>query len=1078
VGLDQFFGSANDLVVPSEGGWRIDRVGSSFISGARIGCFGPGGNLPSDRVTHVNIFTQPAAAPFLAKALAGDVQPLPPVDPAKSLPDRRLLRAGAAGVSAPVVTSSSRPAAGQRVRMTGTRAGSAAEVAGPATFAISVVNGDLSFERYPLLVGHYRSTRLSGAEAFIDRMTENAMSRSLQMDVYPAEPGSHQVFLNTFINEQRDWLTARPEAVIVVGLGQEGALRPGDLSMSVRRAVVAWAQRTAEVAKADPSPAERADGGHFDLASTLLGSGGSGITAAQAAVLIAQGVFEANQLLTRPQSGLASVGRLRLIELYTDRSSEAWRALRMQAAAVPGRYTVEEPIAQGTGPLLRPIDSGYRGAAYDYIEATMRPGTSEIEYALDTRRARTEVRAQATQARLVQNLVKEASATDRDPDIARTLYKLLVPIQLEGFLGGATETQIVLDEHTAGIPWELLDDQNGDGKDDRPWAIRSKLLRKFKTEDFRERVTDASAQASILVIGEPDCPPDYPALPGAYKEAKAVYDCLAAAGQDAVGTVTKVMAEVEGGPRPVARTVVGALLKDPWRVVHVAGHGALPDENGGTGGVVLSDGTFLGPNEISAMRVVPGLVFLNCCHLGAFASKSVLSDRVRFASGVGKKLIEIGVRCVVVAGWAVDDGAAQAFAETFYQSLLNRERFIDAVARAREAALDFDGNTWAAYQCYGDADWRLVPHSGDGAQAPPSPDEFDQIASIAGLKLALRTLIVESTYQREAHPQSRQRERLHNLQQRWQAMKWTVGDGVGELFADAYAAVGDLREAIRWYDAVVESAADNVSVWAFEQRSNLRIRVEWEAVATEVEAVAATPAGRRPTGTGRAGRRAAKGTAPAKALRLAIGSARRVIRTEAEHLSALRLFGDSGERDSQLGSAMKRLAMVESAAGKPAAERAAIMAMKKHYQSALERKRTARGTDAFYPAMNVIAAKLALGEKVGDALFAEARASQQAKEAEGATFWSVVGATELKLLDAIAKRQLHVHKRRIIASYEDLAKRMRGSLHWRSVYDTANFALSNYRRNASTAKAAAEAATEILNFLKEQVALPPTSTPQ
>ena len=59
IGLDQFFGSANDLVVPSEGGWRIDRSGSTFIPGARIGCFGQGGNLPGESVTHVNIFAQP-----------------------------------------------------------------------------------------------------------------------------------------------------------------------------------------------------------------------------------------------------------------------------------------------------------------------------------------------------------------------------------------------------------------------------------------------------------------------------------------------------------------------------------------------------------------------------------------------------------------------------------------------------------------------------------------------------------------------------------------------------------------------------------------------------------------------------------------------------------------------------------------------------------------------------------------------------------------------------------------------------------------------------------------------------------
>ena len=90
------------------------------------------------------------------------------------------------------------------------------------TFAITVVNGDLSFEPRPLLIGHYRSTQLTGAEAFIDRMLQRAMTRSLDVDVYPAEPGSHQIFPNTAIDVNRDWLTPRPEAVIVVGLGQEG----------------------------------------------------------------------------------------------------------------------------------------------------------------------------------------------------------------------------------------------------------------------------------------------------------------------------------------------------------------------------------------------------------------------------------------------------------------------------------------------------------------------------------------------------------------------------------------------------------------------------------------------------------------------------------------------------------------------------------------------------------------------------------------------------------------------------------------------------------------------------------------
>ena len=59
IGIDQFFGSANDLVVPSEGGWRVDPSGGIVHPGARIGCFGPGGNLDRGDVTHVNFFSQP-----------------------------------------------------------------------------------------------------------------------------------------------------------------------------------------------------------------------------------------------------------------------------------------------------------------------------------------------------------------------------------------------------------------------------------------------------------------------------------------------------------------------------------------------------------------------------------------------------------------------------------------------------------------------------------------------------------------------------------------------------------------------------------------------------------------------------------------------------------------------------------------------------------------------------------------------------------------------------------------------------------------------------------------------------------
>jgi hypothetical protein len=100
VGVDQFFAIANDLVVPSEGGWRVDHSGVVYIPAERIGCYGPGGNLPRTDVTHVNFFSQPETPNFLVNALAGEDQRLKPVDPAAALPSRKLFRGAAVQAAA------------------------------------------------------------------------------------------------------------------------------------------------------------------------------------------------------------------------------------------------------------------------------------------------------------------------------------------------------------------------------------------------------------------------------------------------------------------------------------------------------------------------------------------------------------------------------------------------------------------------------------------------------------------------------------------------------------------------------------------------------------------------------------------------------------------------------------------------------------------------------------------------------------------------------------------------------------------------------------------------------------------
>ena len=73
----------------------------------------------------------------------------------------------------------------------------------------------------------------------------------------------------------------------------------------------------------------------------------------------------------------------------------------------------------------------------------------------------------------------------------------------------------------------------------------------------------------------------------------------------------------------------------------------------------------------------------------------------------------MGVRAVVAAGWAVDDGAAKTFAEEFYRQMLDGKSFGEAVQKARHQAWlgHQHVNTWGAYQCYGDPGYVLLPKS-------------------------------------------------------------------------------------------------------------------------------------------------------------------------------------------------------------------------------------------------------------------------------------------------------------------------------------------------------------------------------
>jgi hypothetical protein len=543
------------------------------------------------------------------------------------------------------------------------------------------------------------------------------------------------------------------------------------------------------------------------------------------------------------------------------------------------------------------------------------------------------------------------------------------------------------------------------------------------------------------------------------------------------------------------------LLGRDWRIVHVAGHGALPEKlgpaprkagdaprvEGDPRGVVLSDGTFLGPREVGSMRKVPELVFVNCCHLAARNADELLTegathgaarpDRPRFAAGVAEALIKIGVRCVIAAGWAVDDGAAKAFATGFYDALLRGGRFIDAVAAARQDAWELGGNTWAAYQCYGDPDWRLRPDVPD-AQRPEASiaDEFAGVASAQGLELALETLAVKSRFQKA--PAGEQQSKIRHLEAKF-APRWGQIGAVAEGFARAWDEAGEGATAIEWYTRALAANDGTASLRAVEQLGNLRARQAWEQAEQAARAFAryaAQPAAgaRGKTATGRKhGKSAsARRNKETRARDAAFDAARAEIAAALAMLEKVANLQPTIERESLCGAAWKRMAMLEAEAKRPGAQTKATANMKVRYENAEKLARASKDPLLFYPALNRMAAELIVeGGSKGwrgfeAAALAEVRNNLATKTRDDPDFWSVVGLTELRLYAAIAQRKLALELDAIVREYDDLHRRVSATTLWSSVADQLRFVLPSYAARATaTEKKAVMALTKHLSGL-------------
>jgi CHAT domain-containing protein len=776
-----------------------------------------------------------------------------------------------------------------------------------ATLALSVVHGDLAYASHPVVVGHYMGDTIVSAERSLDKRLQGALTRRLDLGLYPGPVGTHAVFFNE--RPER-----KPTGAVVVGLGQVGSLTSGRLETGMRDAMLEHALAAAQRARENQAGGAAAQSYRARFSCLLVGTGANHLNPRDSIEAIVRGALAANRRLEESQlDGVVLIDRLEFVELYEDVAITAARELAAMAATREFEGLVEIPTAGVTeGPGRRRRGHFSADAAWDQrVEIALDEANQRLRFVVTGDRARAE-ESQATGQLVLADAFCDAACTQtqRNAEVAQTLFEMLLPVGLRESAVDERGIVLLLDSHTARYPWELLEDRWS--RSGRPPSLAGGMVRQFKTSEYRERPVYAVGHTAF-VVGNPDLQgaEDFADLPGARREGELVAQLLRAQGFGVRESIDKTTSDIVAG-----------LHANAWRLLHLAGHGEHeyvgPQGGKPRSGMVIGKNQFLTPGDVEQLRHVPEMVFINCCHLGKVARKRPAAYN-KLAANLGEQFIRMGVRAVICAGWAVDDEAALTFAREFYKEMFAGVRFADAVRRARTAVHEGHPgvNTWGAYQCYGDPSYRLVrtelPTSASTVAPFVSPREL--VVELGNLREWCRVQVAERD---EASLVAAARERINTLQQRIPAKlaggadDWMARADVAAELGFAYGELKLFAEAVACFNTALAASAGDCPVRAAEQCANFIVRLaaeEWQQARH-------------------------KRMSAAKLGQLQTELANR-IETAIRELEIINERARTHERFALLGGAAKRLASVHD---RPEQRLKALRDMVRYYREALDLK--------------------------------------------------------------------------------------------------------------------------------------------
>lgn len=666
---------------------------------------------------------------------------------------------------------------------------------------ISITHGDMSHALYPVVVGHFENDAIVKAEKVLNQKVNNYFGIRYEANNYPGEIGTHDYVLNN---------NYKPPGGIVVGLGHFGTLTENNLVRTLKQGFISYLITCKEdnfYASGEKLPG---------ISCLLIGTGFGGLNIYSAIKATLTAAKTANDFFIEAgYIDYPSIAHIEFIETYQHKAIQAGRIINSLLAtnSIYNNFVFSPDIIKKVSGSRIDIPDDFQIDWWHRLKVAESEATNGndkrtrvIKFSSITDKALSEDEVLSTNIKIVDRLIKEAAAyTNNDKALCETLYEMLIPNQFKGYGSDLRNIVLIVDKETARYPWEMLRDAFSGHND--PIVTKAGFLRQLSSTPSRVP-TKLSTTNNALVIGDPPLDNFFPQLPGAKAEAKEVVNLLREKEYDVVDFTNS---------NP-GHEIIKSLYTNSYRIWHIAAHGVVNDKTTGQTGIVLGRELILTPSDLKQVRNIPEIVFVNCCSLGTInkEEEELLQRKFEVAAGIGTQLIEMGVKAVIVAGWEVDDAAAQCFSQTFYSQLLKGKYYGESVRVAREITYTTypSVNTWGAYQCYGDPYFTL-----DKSYTKKKRKTFtfvDKEEAKYMLRNVVSNIETGTSIKEEVIEETNAIIEAVNKYPLWK------GDAkIMELVAIIYKELGDYKEAINWYRKLPGAEKASYSLRAVEQLFNL-----------------------------------------------------------------------------------------------------------------------------------------------------------------------------------------------------------------------------------------------------------------